>query len=203
MTENSTPKIAGLLLAAGGSSRLGRPKQLVEFEGKTLIRRAAEALIQAGCSPVIVVLGSEIEESRRSLGGLCVTLVENLGWHRGMGSSIGCGIAELRTIEPLAAGVLITTCDQPSVTGTELKKFADRSYGSPTSIIAAEYAGVLGVPAFFPAVMFDDLETLDADKGARDLIRNSPVTLSIALPEAALDVDTSADLERLENLQDL
>lgn len=194
MTESSQPKIAGLLLAAGGSFRLGRPKQLVEFEGKTLIRRAAEALLGAGCSPVIVVLGAEIERSANDLKDLPLAVTENPHWEHGMSTSIRHGIDTLRMLEPSANAVLISTCDQPKVSGEDLRGFVERFSNEPTAIIAAEYDDLRGVPALFPAEMFETLRDLKGDKGARELIRGATGVIGISLPNASTDVDTNADL---------
>jgi len=88
MTENSDVTIGGLLLAAGGSSRLGQPKQLLQFEGRSLIRRAAETLVDSGCDPVVVVLGAEIERSAEELSDLTLYICVNKNWNTGMSSSI-------------------------------------------------------------------------------------------------------------------
>lgn len=197
MTESSATKIAGLLLAAGGSSRLGRPKQLVEFEGKTLIRRAGEALIDAGCSPVFVVLGAEIHRSQEELAGLDVEIIANDSWESGMGSSIALGIRSLLMIEPLPDAILISLCDQPFITAEKLRPFLDTFHRSTTDVIAAQYDDVTGVPALFSKALFPKLLDLKGDKGARDLIRNSPDAMTIPLPEAAVDLDANDDLSRL------
>ena len=191
MTENKEPKIAGLLLAAGGSSRLGRPKQLVEFEGKTLIRRAVEALTEAGCNPVVVVLGGEIDGSRKALESLSVEILENQDWRDGMSSSVRIGISLLRGWDVDA--VLISLCDQPHIGSDDLRKLIDAFSETASSIVAAQYDGILGVPALFSQELFDDLASLTGDSGARDLIR-SRGSFAVPLPEASFDVDTREDL---------
>lgn len=202
MTERSEPKVAGLLLAAGGSSRLGRPKQLVEFRGKTLIRRAAESLIEAGCSPVVVVLGGEIDGSSRALDCLDVEIVVNENWEDGVGSSIARGIERILEIAPSSDAVLITLCDQPHVTGEKLRPFLERFSHESAAVIAAEYDGLVGVPALFPKVLFPKLRALTGDKGAREIIRNSPDAMTIPLPEAGIDIDTPNDFEALPDHRD-
>src|SRR6476661_1956002 len=102
-----------LLLAAGGSSRLGEPKQLIKYEGKSLLRRAADCALAAGCNETIVVLGAAAEACTRELEGLPVRVVINEAWERGMSSSIGAGMSALEQIQPAAEAVLITLCDQP------------------------------------------------------------------------------------------
>ncbi|MGD9629389.1 MAG: NTP transferase domain-containing protein [Pyrinomonadaceae bacterium] len=197
MTESSVPKIAGLLLAAGGSTRLGGPKQLVEFEGKSLIRRAAEALIGAGCSPVVAVLGAEIAGSQRELAGLDIEIIINDSWESGMGTSIACGMRSVLAFEPVADAVLVSLCDQALVTAERLRPFIENFAGSGADVIAAHYNDVAGVPALFSARAFPELAALTGEKGARELIRSTADAITIPLPEAAVDVDTAADLNRL------
>jgi len=193
MTESSSPKIAGLLLAAGGSSRLGRPKQLIEFEGKTLIRRAAEALIKGGCAPVVVVLGAEITDSKSALDGLDVAIAINEGWESGMGSSIGAGMSHLLGTENALDAVLISLCDQPHITGEHIKEFVGLFSARKASVVSAGYDGIAGVPALFSKALFPRLLSLTGDKGARELIRNAPDAVTIPLPEASIDIDTATD----------
>lgn len=192
MTEVK-PKIGGILLAAGGSRRLGRPKQLIEFQGKTLLRRAAESLVNAGCSPVVVIVGSDEEKLKQELDDLDVEIVENPEWEKGMSTSIRVGVSHVTPRE--IDGVLITLCDQPLVNVEKLQNFV-QEFSNNTCIIAAEYNGIRGVPALFPRERFDDLANLEGDKGARDLIARF-ASVGIALPEAALDIDTLADVEQL------
>ncbi len=200
MTESSEPKIAGLLLAAGESSRLGRPKQLVEWEGTSLIRRAAEASIGAGCSPVVVVLGAEVERSLQELKGLDAEVVINNDWKAGMGASIGFGIRSIQALLPLPEAVLISLCDQPHVTADQLRPFLDAFREARSDVIAAFYNDVAGVPALFSSKLFPDLAALKGEKGAREIIRNSPDATTIPLPEAGIDVDDDQDLDRLREM---
>lgn len=196
MTE-SKPKIGGLLLAAGGSRRMGSPKQLLEFEGMTLIRRAAEALIDAECDPVVVVLGAEVEMSREELIGLDLVVVENTDWAKGMSSSIRVGLQNLIEINSKLDAVMITLCDQPHITAENLKPFLTAFRTDRSPVIAAEYGEVVGVPALFSTAMFDRLMHLKGDRGARELIRSAPDAVTIPLPEAAIDIDSLTDLGRL------
>ncbi|MEP6947604.1 MAG: nucleotidyltransferase family protein [Acidobacteriota bacterium] len=205
MAGKEVVTIGGILLAAGGSSRLGRPKQLVEFEGTTLLRRAAEALSASGCRPAVAVLGAESESSVSQFEGLAVLPIVNHQWASGMSSSIVLGIAALLDAEPALSAVMITLCDQPFVTTEIISRFLLKyrslsiSDISRTSIIAARYNGVLGVPSLFSSPVFEELKQLTGDKGARSLIRNAdPDTVKfIDVPEAALDIDSPEDLRRL------
>ncbi len=199
MTGSKKPKIGGLLLAAGGSSRLGRSKQLVHFEGQTLLRRAAESMTASIFDPVVVVLGSNSDESAVELKGLAATICLNENWRSGMSSSIGVGLAKLIRIEPEIGAVLISLCDQPFITSEMLDRFGEKFATTNAAVIAAAYNGVTGVPALFSRELFGELSRLDGDKGARDLIRSRTDIVVIDLPEASFDVDTSGDVKYLNS----
>ncbi len=198
MTINNARKIGGLLLAAGGSSRLGRPKQLVRFRGKTLLRRAAETLIDSECDPVVVVIGAEAEIFAAEISGLPIHVVENENWQTGMSSSIRSGLLKLIELEPDLDAVVITLCDQPNVNAKNIDHLTAAFRQSDSAIIAAQYDGITGVPALFSGCVFDDLLTLTGDKGARELIRSREDVCPIKMEEAALDVDSPKDLRLLQ-----
>ncbi len=192
-------KIGGILLAAGGSSRLGQPKQLLEFEGQTLLRRAAEAIAGSVCDPLVVVVGSENEKTEGEIADLSLTTCLNPDWRSGMSSSIKVGLNELLLKEPQIDAVIITLCDQPFVDADTIAHLVAIFKETRKSIVAAKYAGVVGVPALFSREMFEALSELQGDKGARDLIRDpSAAVETIEIEEAAIDIDTRDDLERLK-----
>ena len=199
MTENRSVKIGGLLLAAGGSSRLGQPKQLLQFNSKTLLRHAAEAMAASICDPVFVVLGAETARSAEEIEGLSVFQCLNENWKSGMSSSIKVGIAKLVEIAPEIDAVLISLCDQPFVTAEMLNRFCEKFAASGSNVVAAKYNGVAGVPALFSRELFGDLTRLDGDKGARDLIRGRSDIATVDLPEAAFDIDTPDDASKLHS----
>lgn len=186
-----------MLLAAGGSTRLGRPKQLVKFEGETLLRRAARSLTDSVYFPVVVVLGAEVDASAAEIEGLPVYSVVNEHWQEGMSSSIRAGLAKLLETEPELDGALISLCDQPKISGGMLNRFAAGFSDTNSAMIAAAYAGTAGVPALFSRRLFDELSKLEGDKGARQLIRARGDVVTIDLPEAGVDIDTLADLDIL------
>ena len=194
MTANSKAKIGGLLLAAGGSSRLGQPKQLLEFEGKTLVRRAAETLVYSQCDPIVVVLGAEIEYSAIQIADLSVSSCINEKWQTGMSSSIISGLGSLLEIEPQLDAVVITLCDQPYVNSADIDKLITAFAVSRSPIVAAKYGETTGVPALFSSKLFDDLFQLEGDKGARKLIQRHDHCVTIHIEGAIFDIDTSHDL---------
>jgi molybdenum cofactor cytidylyltransferase len=193
MTKNDA-KIGGLLLAAGGSTRFGSPKQLAKFHGKSLLRNAAEAIACSGCSPVVVVLGANVEDSLAEISDLDLHSVINSNWQAGMSSSIRTGLVELTNLEPALDAVLFALMDQPLITAEHLAVFVERFRRDGPAIIASEYNRITGVPALFSSELFDELHKLCGEKGARQLIRNRSDVVRIALKEAAIDIDTEENL---------
>lgn len=198
MTANKELKIGGILLAAGGSSRLGCPKQLLNFKGKSLIRRAAETLVDSQCDPIVVVLGAEIELSTAELKGLNVAICTNEKWQAGMSSSIISGLRSLLEIESSLDAVIITLCDQPHVMSTDIDRLITAFTVSGPRVVAAKYGETTGVPALFSKEMYDELFTLTGDKGARQIIRNhGDLVEAVVVEKAAIDIDTLDDRDRL------
>lgn len=201
MTISEPLRIGGILLAAGGSARLGTPKQHLLLDGVSLIRRAGLVLTASVCSPLIAVLGAEAERSRAEIDDLPLQVIDNPDWQTGMSSSIKTGLHELLRIEPDLAAVVITLCDQPLVTSDHINALASHFRESGPAIVAAAYGDTFGVPALFSREMFPRLLELSGDKGARMLIRSHPDRVeSVPIPEAAFDVDTPADLAREPSL---
>jgi molybdenum cofactor cytidylyltransferase len=190
--------VAVLILAAGGSSRMGEAKQLLEIGGETLVRRAARSALASRARPVAVVLGAAAERLRRELADLPVDIVVNRAWRRGLSSSIGAGLAHLESrAEPVRAA-LITLCDQPLVTGALLDRLLDAYADSQAPIVASAYAGTAGVPALFDRALFEELHALRGDGGARSLVeRYSERAIRVPFPDGAVDVDTPEDYAAL------
>ena len=185
-------KTAAVVLAAGASTRLGEPKQLAELAGETLLERAVRAAREAGCAPVVVVLGALYAEilAYSQLGD--VVPVINDKWRKGMASSIRLGVRALGFVAKDADGVVLMTCDQPAVTAAHLR--ALMKTGEAT---ASHYAERNGVPAYLPAAAFAQLMELRGDMGARELLREAA---EVELAHGELDVDTTEDLARAREL---
>lgn len=184
--------VAAIVLAAGASTRLGQPKQLVQLGGTTdgerLLERAVRVAGEAGCAPVIVVLGAGAQEIERLCHLPGAVLVYNQGWAEGMGLSIHAGMVSLpEDVE----GVVLMTCDQPAVTGLHLQELVARGKAGGEPATSA-YGGRFGVPAFFPRESFKALESLRGEAGARSLLRTAR---KINLPGGEIDVDTTQSLE--------
>lgn len=190
-------QIGILILAAGESKRLGEPKQLLNFEGETLIRRAVETAIDSGCFPVAVVLGANFEKIEPEIEDLNCLIFRSENWREGMSASIRTGIEQMREIAPEIAGIVIALGDQPLVTSADIKKLVEVFFQTGRPIVASVYKRTTGVPAVFSKDFFDDLANLTEDRGAKYLIaENISYVERISLENAIFDIDTIADYER-------
>lgn len=188
------PRVSILLLAAGRSSRFGRPKQLVPFKGTTLLRYLAAEAFASKASEVIVVLGSDHKLTRKELSGIPVRITENRGWKKGMSSSIKVGLKAAKN----ADAVLITLCDQPFVTHDLLNALIECFGSTAATLVACEYSGTLGVPALFPKQLFGELRKLEGDIGAKSIItRHRDEAQKVPFPRGSIDIDKPKDLEQL------
>jgi molybdenum cofactor cytidylyltransferase len=186
-----------LVLAAGGSSRMGRPKQLLQFNGTTLVRRAAEAALSVG-RLVVVVTGASADEVATELRELPVTIVLNPNWASGMGSSIRIGVQGLIDLEPNLDALVITLCDQPGVSARILGALIDSHRVAGKLLCAASFGDAVGPPALLGREFFSELLSLPDAHGAKQILMKHPESLSrLHCPEAARDIDTPVDYESL------
>jgi molybdenum cofactor cytidylyltransferase len=193
-----TGGVGAVILAAGSSSRLGSPKQVLPFRGTSLLRRAALAALGAGCSPVLVVTGAWAELSRRELEGLDVREVFNPRWETGMASSIAAGIEGLLGADPDAAAAVLLLCDQPHVTAGVVSGLVAAHRATPGPVIASAYGGSFGVPALFSRPLFAELARLEGGAGAKQVIqRYASEAQFLPFPGGEVDVDTRDDVSRL------
>jgi molybdenum cofactor cytidylyltransferase len=191
-------KIGALVLAAGNSSRLKQPKQLLQFRGQTLLRRIVDAAATAGCSPVGVVIGAERERALLELAETKNFLVENETWQRGIGNSIRAGLLELLAAYPDLEAVILLACDQPLVDAKTIGGLKAKHLETKKPIVAASYAGTVGIPALFSRNYFEELFVLNDDVGAKQVIlKHSADVVEYPFPEGAIDIDTAADYEQL------
>jgi molybdenum cofactor cytidylyltransferase len=199
----SESHIGIIVLAAGASSRLGEPKQLLKFEGETLLRRAARAALETQYRPVVIVLGFCASAMQEEVATLDARPVVNQLWSEGMSSSIRRGLQALEASAPDAIeAAILMLCDQPFVTGDVIRRLADAYRASGALVVASEYeAGgekTLGVPALFSRPLFPELMALCGTEGAKRIIaRHKAEAASVAVPEAAFDVDTPGDYRAL------
>ena len=192
--------VAAVIIAAGSSSRLGQPKQLVVFNGETLLQRSIRIARQAGATPVFVVLGAHREQIDSAVDFSDASVVVNERWEEGMASSIRIAIKSLQEQAPFAMGVLLMICDQPAVTLEHLQHMLT-AFGKDNSVaIASVYAGKRGIPAIFSRDAFADLLALRGDRGARGLLSDpNRKVIEVALENGDLDIDLPSDLARLRS----
>lgn len=192
-------KTAIMLLAAGGSSRLGQPKQLLEYKGKTLLQHIVDEALSAKAAYVVVVLGAnhELIAERTKLDGTVVIINEQ--WQSGMASSIRAGVEALADDRRFDS-VLITLCDQPHVDHFLMKELVKKQQDSGSTIVSCSYGDTVGVPAVFSREMFPSLLSLQGHEGARKLIAANPhVVEKLDFPKGIIDIDTLADYQGLQN----
>ena len=200
----SPRRLAAVVLAAGSSSRLGQPKQMLCYQGELLLLRAVRLAREAGADPVYVVLGAQHEVMLKALAAVepsissvpPVRVLLNKAWQRGMSTGIALGAAAAE--RDAADDLLVMTCDQIAVTSQHLLALVAASHRE--HVVASHYAGRRGAPALFPEFSFHTLQQLEGDRGARDLLRHEDV-LSIDLPGGELDIDTPEDLKYLQDLK--
>jgi len=188
--------VAAIVLAAGASRRLGRPKQLVLWGGEALVRRAARIACESSCGRVVVVVGAAEREVREAIAGLRAEVVPNEEWAEGIASSIRAGVGAVDSAVEGAA--LLLACDQPMLTSTHLGWIV-AAWRSGAKMVGSRYADTLGVPALFDRSAFPALLALRGDAGAKKVLQAGE-SVGIDWTEGELDVDTPADLERVEGL---
>ena len=197
--ENSLLNSYGIiLLAAGQSARLGKPKQLLNYKGKTLLAHSLQIAIETQLQPIVTVLGANLDILKESIEPINTTLVINQEWSEGMASSIRCGMEELVKIAPSMAGVIIMVCDQPYVTAKLLTDLVEKHEDSSQPIIASRYNNNMGTPALFDKTIFALLLSLKGDSGAKKIMKSNPDWVeTVDFPFGEIDIDTSLDYELL------
>ena len=190
--------VGAVILAAGSSSRMGTPKQILQFEGSSLLKRATLAALGAKCDPVVVVTGAHADLCRRELDGLDVREAFNVSWETGMASSVHAGIECLLNIDAGIAATVLLLCDQPHVTSDIISNLIATHHATERPVIASIYAGSFGVPALFSRTLFAELVQLEGTSGAKEIIkRHASDAHFLPFPEGIVDVDTPDDFTRL------
>jgi molybdenum cofactor cytidylyltransferase len=191
--------VGAIILAAGGSSRFGRPKQLARFCGKSLVRRIADAADAADCSPIVAVIGNEGAKIKEELCQTPVVFVANENWESGIGSSIRTGIESFSNVAPQIEAVIMLVCDQPGVNARIINGLITTREETKRAIVASSYGDTVGVPALFDRSLFAELRSLSDESGAKSVILKDPERVAqFAFPDGALDIDSWEDWEKLQ-----
>lgn len=192
--KKSAENIGLILLAAGASKRLGKPKQTLRFQNQTLLRRAVETAVNSVCRPLIVVLGANAEKLQLEIEEFDLVTVENADWEHGMGTSIKSGLEKLLEIQPDVSGVVLMVCDQPFVSAELIAKLVENFQATDSLVATSSYGETLGVPALFSCRLFPELLRLEADKGAKKIIyEHLENIVEITFKAGAIDIDTEQD----------
>ena len=187
---------AGVLLAAGTSSRMGQNKLFLRLDGSSVLRRAVRTAAQAGLDPLLVVLGHESERARAELEGLACTPVVNPDYARGMNTSLRAGISAL---PEGAAAAVVLLADMPFVDAAMIGQLVARWRGGKAPLVISTYAGIVAPPILYDRALFAELRALDAEScGKRVVKQHRSEAIEVAWPAAALaDLDDPADLVRV------
>jgi molybdenum cofactor cytidylyltransferase len=186
-----------IILAAGESSRLGKPKQNLLYQGKTLLQHTLTTAVNSGCQPIILVLGANNESIVSLIDETRVKIVYNADWQEGMSSSIRIGITELQKTN-YTDSAIIMLCDQPFVDAALIDKIQHQHSQTQKGIIACAYNNTLGVPVLFAQKYFAELLLLKGNEGAKKLLGIYADDISsVDFPKGAVDIDTMEDYESL------
>jgi molybdenum cofactor cytidylyltransferase len=189
-------QIAAVILAAGASTRMGTPKQLLQWQGRSLLRSITETAIAADCDPIIVVLGAYRDRIQTEVIDLPVQIVNNSEWQTGMGSSICAGIQALLDRNTAVAATILLLCDQPFVSVQIIQQLRSIYDVTDRSIVASSYQNTVGVPALFDRKLFPELLELDRLEGAKTVIQRHKNTIeTLNFPQGLIDLDTPKDYQ--------
>lgn len=192
-------KIAAIVLAAGGARRFGKAKQLLEYDGETLVDRACRVAAEAGFDPVVRVLGGHADEILARGGGGAVLTLTHPDWESGVGSSLAYGVAELLEREPDCEAILVMLCDQPTVCPNHLRDIITVAESPGVSIVLSESGACTGPPVLFKSRHFDELLALDGDRGAKIVASRHPEAVAmVAFPQGRWDIDSPESWARFK-----
>jgi len=198
MGEEEVLKPGGIILAAGGSRRLGRAKQLLMYEGQTLLNRIVSTFSALPLQDLCLVYGARQLELAAALDDLGVNKVHNPNWETGMSSSLQLGLGALLERNSDLQSVLISLVDQPLITKAHFEEMIRLHQQHPGAIIAAAYDEVWGVPVIFPQAFFEELLSQNGRVGAKKILKKyASQVIPFFCPAAAFDIDTEADYQRL------
>jgi molybdenum cofactor cytidylyltransferase len=194
-----TKKTGILILAAGNSSRLGQPKQLLEFNGNTLLNHTLEQALKVSSSTIVVTGSKKIEIERELHPSITYY---NPNWEKGMGSSLNFGLQQLLSTFPDINNCIISVCDQPFINASIFRQLIEKQKFTDRGIVASAYSDILGIPVLFTKKYFSELLKLSGNEGAKKLLLEFKEDVAeINFEEGATDIDTIADYEQLIKLK--
>jgi molybdenum cofactor cytidylyltransferase len=194
--ETDTTRIAGILLAAGASSRMGRNKMLVELEGEALVHRAARRALEAGLDTLVVVVGHEAERVRTALSDLACDFVHNPDYREPTSGSLHRGLQHLSSI---VAGAVVLLGDMPHVTSAMIERARTTGRAHPDALVVSRYGSVIAPPLLFPRTLFPELLAWSGEGAGKAVARRHLDRAHLLDWHAAAlaDIDTPDDLTDL------
>ncbi len=187
-----------IILAAGSSGRMGRPKQLLPYKGKSLLENAVDTANDTFADPVVAVLGANAALLEKEIGEKKIHIVENKDWKEGMASSIRCGVNTLLHIAPASDAVILMVCDQPFVSASLLNELITAQKVSGKLIITSQYKNAVGPPVLFHKTIFPQLVGLEGDAGAKKIVeRYAGDTAAVLFEKGSIDIDTEEEYNAL------
>lgn len=195
--RNISSQYGVIILAAGASTRLGHPKQLLVHRGKALLQRAIDIAVEATGRQPVVVTGAHADKLLSSIDHRSAFFVYNGQWEEGMASSIRAGIKSLLNVLPHAQAAIFMVCDQPFITAGLVNDLISK-HEEGKKIVASAYGGTLGVPTLFDKIFFDELLLLKGQEGARKVVvHHAEEVAAIDFEMGGIDIDTMGDLKFL------
>ena len=190
-----------VILAAGASTRLGKPKQLLQYRGKTLLAHAIDEAVNSNADAVVVILGKDANLFKKEIDERLVRVVINSTWAEGMASSVRLGLDTLLNDKPYIDAVIFMVCDQPYISSSILNELIVTQQKSTKQIVTSDYGDSIGPPALFHKKYFKELMKLSGDAGARKIIQqNMNDVATILFSEGKIDIDTKDDYDELTRL---
>ncbi|MCR4031932.1 MULTISPECIES: NTP transferase domain-containing protein [Flavobacterium] len=187
-----------IILAAGNSSRLGRPKQLLKYKDSTLLKNTISEALKVEDSFLIVITGSNHDLIEKELNSPEILFSFNPEWENGMSSSIAKGIDELLLLNPDCEQCILAVCDQPFVTSSIFENLINEAIKTGKGIVASAYSETLGTPVLFQKKYFQELLDLNGQEGAKKLIKKyTEDVVSVSFEKGNIDIDTEEDYKTL------
>ncbi|MEP6594572.1 MAG: nucleotidyltransferase family protein [Ginsengibacter sp.] len=191
-------KCGVVILAAGSSTRMGRPKQLLKYNGDSLLKQIVKKALDSNADPVIVILGANADLIGKEIENENITIVINHEWKQGMASSMIKGLKALLRTAPSADCVIFMMCDQPFISVSLLKDLIAMQQATTKPIVASNYGNTIGPPALFCKSTFPEISELKGDIGARGIIQqHANEVATVYFPAGSIDIDTAEDYESL------
>jgi molybdenum cofactor cytidylyltransferase len=191
-----------IILAAGNSSRLGQPKQLLQFNGLSLLKHTLLEASEASLSPCMVVIGAHKELIRQELENTNALIIENTNWQTGMASGIKIGLSAMLQANKALENIIIAVCDQPFISRQVFKDLQETQKNTGKGIIASQYQSILGTPVLFSKKYFEELQQLTGEEGAKKILKaHSDDLASVAFIKGEIDIDTKTDYLNLQHNQ--